>query len=212
MALRRWSQFPRQVARHFRVNEQRTIIEANAKLLVSGGSPGNRTLNLRIKSPFPRCFRCLSTLCEMGKGLHLVAQFLRRCSRAASSRIGCGAFVRTRPPTAFAWAGPSNTARVRSRSRSMSIAAWSGGTKTLNVQVLTAGDAMPTVVHSEDIRVPPTRSPVPVVHLRSRCQRTVPGSPGASRIPRRRRTKELIPRGASVGNVIAYASPFFLEP
>jgi hypothetical protein len=26
--------------RHFRVNEQRTIIEANAKLLVRGGPPG----------------------------------------------------------------------------------------------------------------------------------------------------------------------------
>jgi hypothetical protein len=38
MAVRRWSTFPRQVARHFRVNEQRTIIEANAKLLVRGGS------------------------------------------------------------------------------------------------------------------------------------------------------------------------------
>ena len=51
MAVGRHREFPRQVARQFRVNEQRTIIEPNAKLLVRGGSPGNRTLNLRIKSP-----------------------------------------------------------------------------------------------------------------------------------------------------------------
>ncbi len=31
--------------------EQRTIIEVIAKLLARGGPPGNRTLNLRIKSP-----------------------------------------------------------------------------------------------------------------------------------------------------------------
>jgi hypothetical protein len=29
------------------------------------GSPGNRTLNLRIKSPFPGCFRCLPRLYEI---------------------------------------------------------------------------------------------------------------------------------------------------
>ena len=39
---------PCQVARRCRVDRKRRIMEANAKLLIRGGCPGNRTLNLRI--------------------------------------------------------------------------------------------------------------------------------------------------------------------
>jgi len=39
-------------------------IKCNVTWKTGGGSPGNRTLNLRIKRSFPQCFRRLSTLRE----------------------------------------------------------------------------------------------------------------------------------------------------
>jgi hypothetical protein len=70
---------PRQVARRFRVNGQRTIIEINAKLLVRGGSPGNRTLNLRIKSISP------SVLSTSEEPLRVLTT--NRYSRSATIRL-----------------------------------------------------------------------------------------------------------------------------
>jgi hypothetical protein len=56
----------------FRVNSastrvNRSLIDRtfNIKVLVRGGSPGNRTLNLRIKSPLPACFHRLSSCFEV---------------------------------------------------------------------------------------------------------------------------------------------------
>jgi hypothetical protein len=83
--------------------------------------------------------------------------------------------------------------------------------KLLNVQVLMSGDVMPTVVHSEDIKVPPGRSPVPSF----KCD--IDASDGrwvALRVtdPSEAPDERADPTWASFGNAIAYASPFFLEP
>ncbi|MGH2747886.1 MAG: CehA/McbA family metallohydrolase [Actinomycetota bacterium] len=81
----------------------------------------------------------------------------------------------------------------------------------LNVQVLTSGDFMPTIVHSEDIRYPPGLSPVPTFTADIDIE---DGSWVVLRI-----TDPLAPADdradatwSSFGNAIAYTSPFFLEP
>lgn len=83
--------------------------------------------------------------------------------------------------------------------------------RPLNVQVLSPGEAMPTVVHNEEIRVPPGNSPVPTFTFDIDVENgrwialriTDPSEPADDRAD---------PTWATFGNAIAYASPFFLEP
>jgi hypothetical protein len=83
--------------------------------------------------------------------------------------------------------------------------------KPLNVQVLMAGDVMPTVVHSQDIRVPSRRQRVPsfTCNIDAEDGRwialriTDPSEPADDRADS---------TWASFGNAVAYASPFFLTP